>query len=118
MPEELKSRLVAGMVARLDPLDRDTRRQIVLDKSINRRLELSQEVLDFLADNLRTSVNELEGAINYLEHYSETFGRRLSLEAVRTALAEIIRNSVPMIRVEEVREKSASCSRSIREPSR
>ena len=105
MPEELKSRLVAGMVARLDPLDRDMRRQVVLDKSISRRLELSQEVLDFLADNLRSSVNELEGAINYLEHYSETFGRRLSLEAVRTALAEIIRNSVPMIRVEEVRER-------------
>jgi chromosomal replication initiator protein len=105
MPIELQGRLMAGMVARIDPLDLDLRRQIVVDKSAARNLELSADVVDFLAENLRASVSELEGAVNYLEHYRLTFARRLSVDAVRAALADVIRNSIPVIRVDEVRER-------------
>jgi chromosomal replication initiator protein len=105
MPEELRSRLIAGMAVRIESPDREMRRQIVIDKSVSRRMELSAEVMDFLADNLRSSISEIEGAINYLEHYAETFGRRLTLEGVRTALGDILRHSVPVLRVDELRER-------------
>jgi chromosomal replication initiator protein len=93
------------MAVRIESPDREMRRQIVIDKSVSRRMELSAEVMDFLADNLRSSISEIEGAINYLEHYAETFGRRLTLEGVRTALGDILRHSVPVLRVDELRER-------------
>jgi chromosomal replication initiator protein len=105
MPEELRSRLIAGMATRIDSPDREMRRQIVLDKSVHRRLDLASEVVDFLADQLRSSISEIEGAINYLEHFADTFGRRLTLEGVRTALGDILRHSVPVLRVDEVRDR-------------
>ncbi len=105
MPEDLRSRLIAGMAARIDSPDREMRRQIIIDKSVHRRLDLSAEVIDFLADQLRSSISEIEGAINYLEHYADTFGRRLNLDGVRTALGDILRHSVPVLRVDELRDR-------------
>jgi chromosomal replication initiator protein len=105
MPEELRSRMIAGMAARIESPDRDLRRQMVVDKAVSRGMDLSGEVVDFLADQLRSSISEIEGAINYLEHFADTFGRRLTLEGVRTALGDILRHSVPVLRVDELRDR-------------
>ena len=104
--EELKTRFVAGMVAKIDPPNREMRRQIVRDKAAARHFHLDGAIVDFLADNLRSNVCELEGAINYLQHYSETMGVPLDESSARAALADILRHSVPVLRISEVRKKA------------
>lgn len=106
MSEELKSRFVAGMVAKIDPPNREMRRQILRDKAARRGLELPPEVMEFLAENLRSNVSELEGAVNYLEHYRETMSASLDLPTVRTAMADILRHSVPVLSLSELQKKA------------
>lgn len=100
--EEIKSRLVSGMVARLEPPNRDMRRQVLAEKGARKRLALDDEVLDYLASQLRGHMGELEGALNYLEHYAETMATPLTVDSARSALAEILRHNVPVLRVNEV----------------
>lgn len=105
MTEELKSRFVAGMVAKIDPPNLEMRRQLLRDKAARKHLELDAKVIDFLAEKLCSNVCELEGALNYLEHYSDTMSTPLDVSTAQTALAEILRHSVPVLRVPEVKKK-------------
>ena len=104
--EELKARFVAGMVTKLDPPNREMRRRIILEKSSTRGLHLDKPVVEFLADNLWSNVRELEGALNYLEHYAETLATPLDLATVRAALADVLRHCVPVLRLAEVEKKA------------
>lgn len=105
LSEELRSRFVSGMVAKIDPPNHDMRRQIVVDKAARRQMELARDVVDLLADNLRSNICELEGAVNYLEHYSETLDRPLDAVTARNALSEVFRHSSPMLQVGEIRKR-------------
>ncbi|QDU62586.1 Chromosomal replication initiator protein DnaA [Planctomycetes bacterium Pan216] len=104
--EELRSRFVAGMVARLDPPNQEMRRQILREKAAQRLMDLREDVIGFLAENIRSNVCELEGALNYLEHYCETMEASLDLETARGALVEILRHQVPVLRVGDIRGKA------------
>lgn len=120
--EELRARFVSGIVAKLEPPNREMRRHILRNKAAARRLELRPEVAELLAENLSGSVGELEGALNYLEHYCETLGLQPDLATARTALAEILRHSVPIVRVAEVVKRACDLfglsARSLKERSR
>jgi chromosomal replication initiator protein len=104
--EELKSRFVSGMVAKLDPPNHEMRRRILREKAVQRQMELAPEVIDFLAERLHANVCELEGAINFLQHYQETMQTELNLATAQTALAEVLRHSSPVLRVTDVQKKA------------
>lgn len=106
LAEELKSRFVSGMVARLEPPTREMRRHLISLKAGQLKLQLMPEVVEFLADQLHHTVRELEGALNYLGHYSETLLTPLNLETARTALADVLRHSAPVLNVRDIRAKA------------
>lgn len=103
--EELVSRFLSGMVAKLDPPNRELRRQIVRSKAAARCLELKPEVIDYLTEQFFSNVCELEGALNYLEHYGETLSIAIDLATAHSALAELTRHSVPPARVADIKKK-------------
>ena len=90
--EDLRSRFLAGMAAKLDPPTREMRRQLVAAKAAERGLELSDDVVHFIADQVRAGVREIEGATTYLAHASRRSEERLSVAEVRTLLADVIRH--------------------------
>lgn len=104
--EELKSRFVSGMVAKLDPPNQEVRRRILREKAAQKQMQLAPEVVDFLAERLHANVCELEGAINFLHHYQETMRTELDLSTAQTALAEVLRHSTPVLRVNDVKKKA------------
>lgn len=106
LSEELRQRFIAGIVAKVEAPNAELRRQILVDKAAQRGMKLKPEVVNFLAESLRSSVCEIEGAINYLEHYSETLEQPIDLKTARIALGEILRHSAPMIRVSDVIRKA------------
>lgn len=104
--EELKSRFVSGIVAKLDPPNLEMRRRIIDIKAAQRKMSLTAEVRDLLATQLRSTVGEIEGALNYLEHFCETLDRPIDLSSAKTALNEVLRHSVPVVRVGDVVKKA------------
>jgi chromosomal replication initiator protein len=94
---------VGGAVWSLLPPDADTRRQLLQFKALRSPLgPLPNEVADFLAQQLRCNVRELEGALHSVAHYRRVTERPLDVGLVREALAELLRHSVRLIQLPEI----------------
>lgn len=92
LSDDLRSRLQAGPVARLDPPDLALRRAILAEKSKARGMTLPRDVLELLATRLVTNVRDLQSAIEQLDTYSgltsQAVTRELALMVLRTLGAE------------------------------
>src|SRR5262249_11714556 len=96
-PPELVDRLLGGAVWGLTPPDADTRRAILHRKSLEGGAPLPDEVLVYLASQLRGNVRELEGAIHSVRHYSRVTARPITIPLVREALADLLRHAVRVV---------------------
>lgn len=71
LEERLRSRFAWGMSIDMQIPDFETRCAIVQTKADTQKIELPQPVVELLANNIRTNIRELEGALNQLIAYSE-----------------------------------------------
>ncbi|MFQ3536555.1 MAG: chromosomal replication initiator protein DnaA [Aggregatilineales bacterium] len=89
---DMRSRLQAGPVARLDPPDPALRRAILAEKSKARGMRLPDDVLELLAARLTSSVRDLQSAIEQMDTYSgltsQAVTRELAIMVLRTLGAE------------------------------
>jgi chromosomal replication initiator protein len=93
MPE-LADRLLGGAVWGLLPPDDETRLEILKRKAAGGTPALPDEVLKFLARNLKGNVRELEGAVNSLRHFARVTSRTASVALAREALGDLLRHTV------------------------
>jgi chromosomal replication initiator protein len=93
LEERLVSRFVWGMVADIGHPDLEHRIAILRKKAEQDHLELAipDDVLAFIAQNVRSSVRELEGCIIKLLLFASLKHREVNLELAREALADKIR---------------------------
>jgi chromosomal replication initiator protein len=108
LSEDLKSRFLSGMAAKLEPPNREMRRQIFAAKAAERGLAVGEDITGFVADQIRSSVREIEGAVNFLAHFAETLRVPLDFATARTALAELLRHSTPCVDVPTALAKACS----------
>jgi chromosomal replication initiator protein len=102
LTDELVTRFLGGMVVRLEPPDFDTRRAILKSKSIARGVELPDPVVSYVAEHLRASVRELEGALHSLLAHASFTGKRLDLTLAKTALRDTIRHTAQAIALKDI----------------
>ncbi|HSH13583.1 MAG TPA: chromosomal replication initiator protein DnaA [Desulfurivibrionaceae bacterium] len=97
LEERLVSRFVWGMVADIGHPDLEHRTAILRKKAEQDHLELAipDDVLSFIAHNVRSSVRELEGCIIKLLLYASLRHREVTIELAREALADKIRPETP-----------------------
>lgn len=67
LPARLGSRLAAGLVVGIEPLQAPSRLALLQDKAQRRQLAVGREVLAWLADNVTGGGRQLEGALARLE---------------------------------------------------
>jgi chromosomal replication initiator protein len=99
---ELADRLVGGAVWGIQPPDDTTRLDLLRAKSAKTHTAINEEVLTFLARQLRGNVRELEGALNTLRHFSRVTGRPIDSGLAREALGDLLRHAVRIIRLEDI----------------
>jgi chromosomal replication initiator protein len=99
---ELTDRLLGGAVWSLLPPNADTRLDILRQKGTGGGTPLPEEVLRFIAAQLRGNVRELEGAVHSVRHYSRVTGRPVDVRLVREALADLLRHAIRVVRLEDV----------------
>lgn len=85
LEERLRSRFEGGMIADISLPDYETRLVILKTKLQEKNAELSEEILDYIATNVKKNIRELEGALNKLLVYSK-LNRTLTLENVKKLL--------------------------------
>jgi chromosomal replication initiator protein len=98
---ELTDRLLGGAVWGLTPPDAETRLSILRAKALPGQ-PLPDDVLKFLAGQLRGNVRELEGAIHSVRHFGRVTGRRIDVPLVREALADLLRHAVRVVQPADV----------------
>lgn len=105
--ERLRSRFEWGMTCELTPPDRDLRVAILRRKAMDLGLLLPPDVTYYLADHLRNSVRELEGALNKLAAHSRIGQRALDMTLARSVLGPIIELPSRYLTVEVIQRVTA-----------
>jgi len=90
LTERLKSRFEGGMLADIGCPDYETRIAILKSKSQERKVNFSEEVLNYIASNIQKNIRELEGGLNRLVVYQKLHGLPPDLEAVKSLLKSTI----------------------------
>jgi chromosomal replication initiator protein len=127
--DELRTRLLSGMVCRLDLPDLETRERIVALKARQLEADFSPEALRYVAQKFKGSVRELEGALHCLQVYGRMTGKPVGVTAARQALADLERDCLRVVRLSDIERlvcdlfgleaddlRSASRARAVSEP--
>ncbi len=108
LEHRLVSRFEWGLVTDLQPPDVETRLAILQKKAQIMGVELPQEIMDFLANRIRTNIRRLEGALIRVASYAALTGKKLSLEVVESLLREVLHEEGRLsISIEVIQKKVA-----------
>lgn len=87
---DLLSRLAGGLITTINPPDLQTRRHIIKKKSANYSLELDEELVGFLAENIRGDIRQVESAVVGLKAKMGLSGCRPNLEMIKEVVSSIV----------------------------
>jgi len=90
LEERLRSRFEGGMMADVSFPDYETRLVILKTKLQEKRLELSEEILDYIANNVKKNIRELEGALNRLLIYYKINNSQPDIETAKKLLKSYV----------------------------
>jgi len=90
LEHRLVSRFEWGLVTDLQPPDVETRLAILRNKVKSMGVEIPEEVLNFLANRIRTNIRRLEGALIRVASYAHLTGKELTNDVVENLLREIL----------------------------
>jgi chromosomal replication initiator protein len=102
LTDELVTRFLAGMVVSVESPDLITRQAILRAKATARGVEVPEVVVAYIAEHLRASIRELEGALYTVIAQAILTGRRLDLTLAQSALRDSIRHTTASIGVRDV----------------
>jgi len=90
LEHRLVSRFEWGLVTDLQPPDVEMRLAILNKKAQLMGVQLPAEIIEFLANRIRTNIRRLEGALIRVASYAALTGKKLTLEVVEGLLREIL----------------------------
>jgi chromosomal replication initiator protein len=90
LEHRLVSRFEWGLVTDLQPPDVEMRLAILNKKAQLMGVQLPEEIIQFLANRIRTNIRRLEGALIRVASYAALTGKKLTLEVVEGLLREIL----------------------------
>ena len=96
LEERLRSRFEQGLLADINPPDLELRVAIIRKKAELIDIELPDGVLTFLAENLRSNIRQIEGAIKKLAAKSLLDGRKISMEMARDCITDLLGDTEPL----------------------
>lgn len=91
LEERLRSRFEGGMIADIGTPDIETRIAILRAKCILREVNISEQILSYIAAQVATNIRELEGCLNRVLAYFELQGTVPDLERTKELLSHLVR---------------------------
>ena len=90
LEDRLRSRFEHGLMADIQPPDYETRMAILKKKEELDGYSIDEEVLKYIASNIKSNIRELEGALTKVVAFSRLKKRELTLDLAIEALQDII----------------------------
>lgn len=105
----LLSRFEWGLIADIQAPDFETRMAILKKKADSEYLNVSNDVMVYVATKIKSNIRELEGALIRVLAYASLTNRELSVELAAEALKDIIANrGTAVITVDTIQESVAN----------
>lgn len=103
--ERLITRFKWGLVAEIEKPELELRKQILRDKTGRDGLEVSDEVINLLAENVTGSVRDLEGIIASLMAYSTFYNKEINIDLANEILFKTSRKEEKPLTIENIIDK-------------
>src|ERR1700757_1052149 len=108
LEQRLVSRFEWGLTAELQPPDIETRMAILRKKAQSLQVQLAPDVLEFLANRIRTNVRRLEGALLRVASFASISGKELTRDVIEHLLKDILQEEAKkMITIDQIQRKVA-----------
>ena len=92
LEDRLKTRFEWGLLADIQPPDYETRMAIIKNKATSLALTLTDDVCNYIANNVTSNVRQIEGTVKKLRAYVDLNGMALTLENVTRAIADMFKS--------------------------
>ncbi len=96
LEERLKTRFEWGLIADIQPPDLELRIAIIKKKAEQVSIELPEDVLTFLAENLRSNIRQIEGTIKNLSAVAFLEGKEITMDVAASCLQKVTGGVVPV----------------------
>lgn len=95
LEDRLRSRFEWGLITDIQPPDFETRIAILRKKAETEHIDISNDVLSFIAKNIKSNIRELEGALTKILAYSSLTNRSINIDLANEALKDIVKSDRP-----------------------
>ncbi len=94
LEDRLISRFKVGVTVDVQPPNYETRMAILNKRAELDNITIDQECLHYVADNIKSNIRELEGALKQIHNFSRLRNQPINLDLVKQALENIINPDV------------------------
>ena len=91
LDDRLRTRFEGGLMADIQPPDLETRMAITRNKAGQLGLLLSDDAVEYIANNITANIRQLEGVIKRLTAYKEILDDIITIDSVKRAIKDVIR---------------------------
>ena len=96
LEERLRTRFEWGLIADIQPPDLELRLAIFKQKVEQAGIDIPDNVLLFLAENLRSNIRQIEGAIKKLSAKSLIMGQTIDIDLAKSCINELLGGAEPI----------------------
>ena len=107
LEERLSSRFAWGLAADIQPPDYETRVAILRKKIKNEAIQVPDDVIHFIAEQIKTNIRELEGALIRVAAYSLLEEKPITLDVAFKTLKDMVRETARAITIDMVQKTVA-----------
>ena len=107
LEDRLKSRLGWGLTVSIDPPELETRVAILHRKANQSNFNLPDDVAFFIANNVRSNIRELEGALSRVNANAQFRGEVITLEFAKEALRDHLAIQAKLVTIENIQKSTA-----------
>ena len=102
LEERLRSRFEGGMIADISYPDLETRIAILKNKIKEKKIKISEDIINYIAENIKKNIRELEGALNRVIAYSQLNNTIPTLKNTIQTLTQIINSPKKITNYENI----------------
>lgn len=90
LEERLRTRFESGLTVDIQSPDYETRMAILRKKASSEKYDIDDEILQYIAKNIKSNIRELEGALNKVFAYKKLSPAVLNLDMAQSILRDLI----------------------------
>jgi chromosomal replication initiator protein len=107
LEERLRSRFEWGLIADIQAPDMETKQAILKMKADQNNIEITEDVIYFIANSISNNVRELEGYLIRIGAYSSLTSTPITIQMAQKVLKNILIENSKEITIEKIQKKVA-----------